>query len=242
MIAPLVAGLEFPLDAAQPPNGGRRDQQRLAPMREGQRARLGQRNRIPFLIRRGRIGIDLVQKQISRRGRAQPHRRVRPGHDQNAARELLGQHRIARIPRPRRFDPLAQLGAFLDQRINPLARVAFCQFHRRLDRQHRPRRVMHHEADEAVARFGRAHLGGLHEHHPLHRAHGRERIHDLAHIGRARCPVPPGLSRGARAEPAMLVRPLRDRQVRVRPNAPRPLTQQVLCTVEPADIVTQGQF
>ena len=51
-------------------------------MGEGQRARFRQRNRIALIVSRRRIGIDLVEENVARRGRAQPYRRVRPGHDQ----------------------------------------------------------------------------------------------------------------------------------------------------------------
>ncbi len=165
----LVAGLELPLDPAQPPDRRRRDQEHLAPMGEGQRPRLGQRHRVAFLVGRGRIGVDLVEEDVARRGRAQPDRRVRPGHDQDAAREFLRQHRVAGVAGARRFDPLPQFRALVDQRIDPLARVAFRQFHRRLDRQHRPRRLVDRESNPVVSSFRRADLSSLHEHDPLGR-------------------------------------------------------------------------
>jgi hypothetical protein len=59
---PLVARLVFPLDPADAADRGRRDQEDLAPVREGQRARLGEANRVAFLVGRGRIGVDLVKK------------------------------------------------------------------------------------------------------------------------------------------------------------------------------------
>ena len=74
---PLVARLELPLDPAQAPDRRRRDQEHLAPMGEGQRPRLGQRDRVAFLVGRGRIGVDLVEEDVARRRRAQPDRRVR---------------------------------------------------------------------------------------------------------------------------------------------------------------------
>jgi hypothetical protein len=80
--------------------------------------------------------------------------------------------------------------------------------------------------------LGRADLRGLHEADPLRRVAGRQRIHDGAQIGRARGAVPPGLGRGARAEPAMRIRPFRHRQVGIGPHAPPPGAQDVLGPVE----------
>jgi hypothetical protein len=231
-VSPLVAGLVFPLDPGEPPDGRGRDQEHLAPVREGQRPGFGQRHRIAFLGGRGRIGVDLVEEDVPRRGGPQPDRRVRAGHDQDAACELLRQHGVARIAGSRGLHPLPQLGTLLDQRIDPLPRVPLGQFHRRLDRQHRPRRVVHHVPNEAVAPFCRAHLSCLHEHDTLHRIAGAQLIHDLAHVGRARGAVLPRLGRGARGEPPMPVRPARDGQVRIGadPAAPRP--KKSLCPVE----------
>ena len=64
-----------------------------------------------------------------------------------------------------------------------------------------------HETDPVVARFGRADLRGLHEGDALGGMAGRERIHDLAHVGRARRPVASRFGRGPRREPAVPVRP-----------------------------------
>jgi hypothetical protein len=48
------------------------------------------------------------------------------------------------------------------------ARVALGQFHGRLDRQHRARRLVDGKADPVVARLGRADLCRLHEDDALH--------------------------------------------------------------------------
>ena len=55
---PLVAGLEFPLDPAQPPDGRRRDQEHLAPVRKRQRPGLGQRDRVAFLVGRAPVPAE----------------------------------------------------------------------------------------------------------------------------------------------------------------------------------------
>ena len=55
------------------------------------------RDRIAFAIDVHRIAIDLVQKQIAHRHRAQAHRAVGTGHYQYAAAELLGQNRVAGV-------------------------------------------------------------------------------------------------------------------------------------------------
>jgi len=204
-------------------------------MGEGQGPRLGQADRIAFLVGRGRIGIDLVEKDVACRRRAQAHGRVRPGHDQYPAREFLREHRIAGIPRSGWLHPFTQGRAFLDQRIDALARVSFGEFHGRLHRQHRPRGMGNHEADHVVARFRRAHLRGFHEHHPLGRMTGRERIHDLAHIGRAAGPIAPGFGRGARGQHAVLVGPLGHRQIGVGLQPFRPGTAQIIVSVEFSD-------
>ena len=85
----LIAGLVFPLDPAQPPDRRGRDHEHLAPVREGGGARFGQRDRIAFFVSRGRIGIDLVEKDVARGHRPQAGGRVRPGQHQNAAEEFF---------------------------------------------------------------------------------------------------------------------------------------------------------
>ena len=239
-IPPLIAGLELALDAAQPADRGRRDHEHLAPMREGGGARFGQRDRVAFLVGRGRIGIDLVEKHVARGHGPQAGGRVRPGQHQDAAGELLRQHRVARVPRARGLDALLQRRAVLDQRIDPAARAALGHLHRGQHRQHRPRRVVDHEPDPVVAGLGRADLRGLHERDPLRRMPGRERIHDLAQIRRARGAIPPRLGRGARGQPAMRIRPFRHRQVRIGAHPPAPVAQDVLGPVKP-EVEVGGQ-
>jgi len=218
-VASLIRRLELALDARQPPDRGRRDQQHLAPMREGQRPGFGQRDRITFLVRRGRIGIDLVEEDVARRGGPQADRRVRACHDQDATREFLGQHRVAGIAGPRGLHPLAQLRAFIDQRIDPLARVSLGQFHRRLDGQHRARCLVDDEADPVVPRLGRADL------------------RSLAHVGRAHRAIPPRFGRGAAREHPVPVRPFRHGQVRVGPKPAAPGTQDLRRAVEPGQAI-----
>ena len=100
-VAALVRGLVLPLDPREPLDRRRRGEEHLAPPRERARPRLGQRNRIAFLVGRGRIGIDLVEKQVARRHRAQADRAVGAGDDQQPCRELLRQHRVAGVARAR---------------------------------------------------------------------------------------------------------------------------------------------
>ena len=116
----LVARLVFAFDSAHATDRGRRDQEDLAPMGEGQRPRLGEPDRVAFLVGRSRIGVDLVEEDVSRRHRAQSHGRVGAGQHQHAAREILGQLRVAAVARPRGPDPLPERRAFFNQRIDPL--------------------------------------------------------------------------------------------------------------------------
>ena len=119
-VAALVRCLVFALDPGNPLDRRRRRKERLAPPREGARACFGQRNRIALLVGRRRIGIDLVQKQIARRHRAQSHRAVGAGDDQQPRRELLRQHRVAGVAGAGRLDPLPQRRALGNQRFDAL--------------------------------------------------------------------------------------------------------------------------
>ena len=94
---------------------------------------------------------------------------------------------IPRIPRPRRKHQRAQIGAFLDQRVDPLLRQTFCQIHGWLHRQERPRRAVHAKADPVVPGLGRPNLRGFHKHHALRRVTGRQRIHHGFHVRRPPC-------------------------------------------------------
>ena len=74
-VAPLVGGLVLALDPREAVDRRGRGEEHLAPLREGQRPRLGERDRIAFLVGRGRIGVDLVEEEVARRHRAQADRR-----------------------------------------------------------------------------------------------------------------------------------------------------------------------
>ena len=193
-VAPLVAGLELPLDARQPPHRRRRDHEHLAPMREGGGPCLGQRDRVALFVGRGRIGIDLIQKHIAGGHRAQASGRVRAGQHQNAAGEFLGQHRVASITRAGRAHALFQRRTVFDQRVDPAPRRALGHLDRGQHRQHRARRVMDDKANPVVASLGRADLCGFHEADPLRRVAGRECIHNRAQVGRAGRAIAPGFS------------------------------------------------
>ncbi len=67
-----------------------------------------------------------------------------------------------------------------------------------------------------------ANLRGLLEHHPLGWVTRRERIHDRAHVGRALGAIAARFGRGTRSQSAMAIRPLRDRQVGIGPDAAPP--------------------
>jgi hypothetical protein len=84
------------------------------------------------------------------------------------------------------------------------------------------------------------HLCRLHEHDPLGRIAGREPVHDLAHVGRARGPVLPRLGRGPRSQLAMPVRPLRDRQIGIRTDPAAPCPKQTLRPVEVGQTLTRA--
>ena len=231
-IPALVRGLVFALDAREPLDRRRRAEQDLRPPREGARARFGERDRIAFLVGRGRIGIDLVEEQVPRRHRAQADRAVGAGDDQNARRELLRQHRVAGVARARRLHPLPQRRTFADQRIDALAREPLGKLDGRLHRQHRSWRVMDDVADPVVAGFREADLRRLHHHDAPRRMGRRQRVHDRAHVGRAIGAIAPWLGRRARAEQSMPVRPFRDRQRRIGPEPVAPGLAKLLGAVE----------
>ena len=87
--APLVRPFEFALDPRQAARRRGRDKEHFAPMAEGDRPGLGQRDRVTFLVGRCRIAVDLVHEHIARRHRAQRGGALRADHDQNAAGEFL---------------------------------------------------------------------------------------------------------------------------------------------------------
>jgi hypothetical protein len=223
-VAALVAGLELSLDPADAPNGRGRDHEHLAPVREGRGPRLPHR--------RGRIGIDLVEKDVARGHRPQASGRVGARQHQDAAGEFLGQHRVASIARPGRLHPFPQGRAVRDQRVKPPTRGALGHLDRWQHRQHRARRMVDDKADPVVARLGSTYLCGLHEADTLRGVPRRQRIHDLAQIGRPRRPVPPRFRTGTGRQPAMLFGPFRHRQIRVREHAFAPLAQDVFGPVK----------
>ena len=96
-IPALVGRLELALDPRESPDRWCRHHEDFAPVREGGGPCLGQGDRVAFLVRRGGIGVDLVEKDVARGHRPQAGGRVRPGQHQNAAGEFLGQHRVARV-------------------------------------------------------------------------------------------------------------------------------------------------
>ena len=96
--APLVGGFILPFDPRQALDRRRRDQEQLLAVPEGRGSRLSQGNGVTFTVDIARIGIDLVQKHIARRHGAEPRGTVGAGQNQLAAREPLGQHRVAAVP------------------------------------------------------------------------------------------------------------------------------------------------
>jgi hypothetical protein len=68
---------------------------------------------------------------------------------------------------------------------------------------------------------------------PLRRVARRQRIHDLAQVGRTGRAISPRFRRTTRREPAVRIRPFRHREVRIRPYPPPPGAQDVLGPVEP---------
>ncbi len=218
-------------------NRRRGTEQNLGAPRECARARLGQRDRIAFLVGRRRISVDLVEKQVARRHRAQADRAVGAGDDQQTRRKLLRQNRVAGIARARRPHALPQRRALADQRIDALAREALGKLDGRLHREHRPGRVVDHVADPVVAAFREADLRRLHHHDAPRRVHRRQRVDDLPDVGSSVRPVPAGLRRGARAQQPMPVRPLGNRERRIGQQSAAPSLAQLIGAVEPKEII-----
>jgi hypothetical protein len=88
------------------------------------------------------IGVYLIEKQKPGRHGPQPDCAIRARQHQNAAREFLGQHRIAAIARAGRRHAFPQRRCFLQQWVNALAGETFSEFHSGLHREHRRRDVM----------------------------------------------------------------------------------------------------
>ena len=231
-IPALVRGLVLALDAREPLDRRCRAEQDLRPPREGPRAGFGKRDRIAFLVGRGRIGIHLVEEEVPRRHRAQADRAVGAGDDQDAGRELLRQHRIAGVARARRLHPLPQRRTFADQRIDALAREPLGKLDGRLHRQHRSWRVVDDVANPVVAGFREPDLRRLHHHDAARRVGRRQRIRDRPDVGRAVGAIAARLGRGARAEQSVPVRPFRDRQRRVGPEPIPPGLAKLLGAIE----------
>ena len=233
----LVGRLVLALDPRQAMNRRRRPQQDLGPPRECAGSGLGQRDRVAFLVGRRRISVDLVQKQVARRHRAQADRAVGAGDHQQTRRKLLRQHGVAGVARSRRPHALPQRRALADQRIDALAREALGEFDGRLHREHRPGRVVDHVADPVVAAFREADLRRLHHHDAPRRVHWRERVDDLPDVGSAIRPITSGLRRGARAQQSMSIRPLRNGERRVGQQSAAPSLAQLIGAVEPKEII-----
>ena len=86
-----------------------------------------------------------------------------------------------------------------------------------------------------------ANLRRLHEGYALRRVAGRQRIHDLAQIGRPRRAILSRLGRSPRRQFAVLICPFRHRQVRVGPHAPAPAAQDILGPIK-AEVEVSGQI
>ena len=231
-IPPLIGCFVLAFDPRQTVNGRRRAEQDLGAPRECARPCLGERNRIAFLVGRGRIGIDLVEEEVARRHRAQADRAVRTRDNQEPCRKLLRQHRVAGITRARGLDPFAQRRALGNQRLDALAREALGKLDGRLHREHRSGRVMDDVADPVVAAFGEADLGRFHHDDAAHRMHRRQRVNDLPHVGRTIGAVAPRLCGSPRAQHPVLIGPFGDRQCRIGQKPVAPGLGELLRAVE----------
>ena len=98
----LVGVFKLPLNVGQTFDRRRGHQKNLFSFVECSGSPFRQQNRIAFTVNILRITVNLIHKQIPRRHGTQPHRRVRSGHHQHAARKILGQHGVATVPGTRR--------------------------------------------------------------------------------------------------------------------------------------------
>ena len=146
--------------------------------------------------------------------------------------ELLRQHGVAGVARPGRRHLVAQAGALLDQRVDPLLREPFRQLDRWLHRQHRPRRVVDDVADPVAAALAGPELRAFHEHHPLRRMPWAQCIHQLLQVRCSRRPPRPRLVGAARAQNPMAIGPFRDAEIGVRRQPVAPGADQVFGAVE----------
>jgi len=115
MVAALVAGQPFLVDARQAFDGRRADQEDLA-ARECGGARFGQADRVALAFQLGGIGVDFVQEQVAGRHRAQRCAAVRAADDHDAAGPFLEQRRVAGIAGAGRGNLRAQRRRVLDHR------------------------------------------------------------------------------------------------------------------------------
>ena len=90
----LVCLFVLTLDARRSRNCWRRDNENFSACK-GSSSSLSQCNRIAFSFNVTRVAINLIQKQIANRHRAQTHGAVCARHHQNATTELFTQDGVA---------------------------------------------------------------------------------------------------------------------------------------------------
>src|SRR5690606_12078287 len=106
-----------------------------------------------------RIAVHLVHEEVPGGHGAKAYRAVGAGHDQDTAREVLGQDRVAGIPATGGRYALPELGTVLDLWIDALAGVPLGELHGRRHGEHRTRGDVDDIADPVVAgAFGCADL------------------------------------------------------------------------------------
>jgi hypothetical protein len=106
-------------------------------------------------------------------------------------------------------------------RVEPLPAEALREVDGRLDEDHRARGVVDHVAHRVQDRLGAADLRALHEDDLFDFRRRRQAVHDLAQVRRAVRPPRPGLRARLLRQPAIPIGPLRDEQLRFRPEAGR---------------------
>ena len=182
LVHPLVAALVGGLDTADSPDGGSRTHEDLPIPREGRGALHGQLDGISLPIHVVGVAVDLIQEEIPYRHRAQTHRTVGSGHDQNPPGEFLGQHRIAAVPRTWVLHALPELRAFLDHGSYALLAAALGHLHGGKDHHHGTWGVVDDESQPIVAALRASDLRALHQDDGLHRTGGTQLVHDLPQI------------------------------------------------------------
>ena len=215
MEEPLVAFLEFTLNAGKPLNGGCADHEYLSAALKRGRPTLCQQDRITFAINVPWVRINFVHKQVSGRHRAQTHSGVCACHDEQAAQEILAQDRVAAIALPRGAYFLAQFRHIVQKRIDTLFGVTLGQLHGWRNGHHRPWRCMDDVTDPVIAAFRPADLRSLHEHDALYRRGRRKMIHDFTQVWRAGGAPTSWLGSRFRGEETIFVRPFRHQKVRI---------------------------